>query len=159
MKLVIITQCRENYAAHDGFDGEYYWKMKGGNYYVVENLRSRDIDKIMDNGIPRLTQLIEEKNDYFEEYVISFGIHGDDEQVWEDYDTPIVFSWGGDRWLAEKNTFKGAMHYAHSQIERQREEWIPQIGGERAHYKKQYQLQGSDEWIDEKNIMKALEAA
>ena len=38
MKLVITTQIRENYAAHNGFTGEYYWKYKGGNTYVVDGI-------------------------------------------------------------------------------------------------------------------------
>jgi len=32
MMLVIRTQFQENYAAHQGFTGEYRWKMKGGAY-------------------------------------------------------------------------------------------------------------------------------
>ena len=61
MKLVITTQIRENYAAHNGFNGEYYWKMKGGNTYVVEDLSSKHVNKIADGGIPTLTKLIEQK--------------------------------------------------------------------------------------------------
>jgi hypothetical protein len=39
-KLLITTQIQENYGAHD-WDGEgscpQYWKMKGGNDYVILN--------------------------------------------------------------------------------------------------------------------------
>ena len=41
MKLVIHTQFKENYGAHD-WDGKgecpQYWKFKGGSTYVVEVL-------------------------------------------------------------------------------------------------------------------------
>ena len=35
MMLVIRTQFQENYAAHQGFTGEYRWKMKGGSDRVT----------------------------------------------------------------------------------------------------------------------------
>ena len=38
MMLVIRTQFQENYAAHQGFTGEYRWKMKGGSEYKVKNV-------------------------------------------------------------------------------------------------------------------------
>ena len=61
-KLVIQTQFKENYGAHD-WDGKgecpQYWKFKGGDTYVVENLTSTQIQKIVDNGIPTLSKLIE----------------------------------------------------------------------------------------------------
>ena len=81
----------------------YYWKMKGGNTYVVENLNSKQVNKIVDGGIPTLTKLIEEKNDYFEEYIIGWEIVDDaDDTLWAEWETPITLSWGGDRWLADR---------------------------------------------------------
>ena len=72
MKLVIHTQIRENYGAHD-WDGQgdcpQRWKCKGGNTYVVLNLTEKQIDKIADSGIPTITSLISEDNDYYNEYV------------------------------------------------------------------------------------------
>jgi gamma-glutamyl-gamma-aminobutyrate hydrolase PuuD len=48
MKLVINTQYRENYAAHDeGYEhgvSEAYWKFKGGTTYVVP--RFTDVNNI-----------------------------------------------------------------------------------------------------------------
>ena len=39
LRLVIETQCRENYGAHD-WDGQgtcpQYWKYKGGSTYVLD---------------------------------------------------------------------------------------------------------------------------
>ena len=70
MKLVILTQFRENYGAHD-WDGKgecpQYWKFKGGDTYVVEvsleEAQSRQFYK-------DVYKCIEHSSDYCEEYVI-----------------------------------------------------------------------------------------
>ncbi len=48
MKLVICTQYRENYGTED----RPYWKMKGGNVYVVENLTMSQAQKAIASGCP-----------------------------------------------------------------------------------------------------------
>ena len=148
MKLVITTQIRENYAAHDGFSGEYYWKMKGGNTYVVENLNSKQVNKIADGGIPTLTKLIEEKNDYFEEYIIGWEIVDDaDDTLWAEWETPITLSWGGDRWLADRIIENDEYGYMNKDVLRKRESWIPLEGGERGHFEALYQMRDTGEWV------------
>lgn len=147
MKLVINTQIRENYAAHNGFTGEYYWKYKGGNTYVVNNLTSDHVNKIVDGGIPTLTKLITEMNDYFEEYVLGWEIVGDDETPWEAWETPVEFYWGGDRWLAAREVLNDEYSYMPGHIAAKREEWIPPEGGERGHYKCEYLTENG--WLPE----------
>ena len=76
--LVIQTQHRENYAAHNegykhGVD-QAHWKFKGGNTYFVTDLTSKQINKIANGGIPTLTKLIESKNEMFEEYILDWEI-------------------------------------------------------------------------------------
>ena len=137
MKLVIQTQIRENYAAHNGFNGEYYWKMKGGNTYVVRDLSPRQSERAK-GGIPTLTKLIEEKNDYYEEYILGFEVVEDDSYECEEWETPIEFSWGGDRWLASRTIKNKEYGYMRRDILAKREEWIPLDGAERAHYKCEY---------------------
>ena len=65
--LVIQTQYRENYAAHneDYVHGtsEPYWKFKGGSTYFVTDLTSEQINKIAQKGIPTLTKLIYYSNE------------------------------------------------------------------------------------------------
>ena len=60
--LVIQTQYKENYGAHD-WDGKgecpQYWKFKGGSTYFVTNLTSEQITKIANGGIPTLSKLIQ----------------------------------------------------------------------------------------------------
>ena len=148
MKLVITTQIRENYAAHDGFSGEYYWKMKGGNTYVVENLNSKQVNKISDGGIPTLTKLIEEKNDYFEEYIIGWEIVDDaDDTLWADWETLIPLSLGGVLWLADRIIENDEYGYMNKDVLRKRESWIPLEGSERGHFEALYQMRDTGEWI------------
>ena len=75
--LVIQTQVRENYGAHD-WDGKgecpQYWKFKGGHTYFVTDLTSAQINKIANGGIPTLTDLIEYKDTHFEEYILDWEI-------------------------------------------------------------------------------------
>ena len=40
-----------------------------------------------------------------------------------------------------------------------RETWIPQEGGERGHFEAIYQMRNTGEWVEHKNLSKALEAA
>jgi hypothetical protein len=152
MKLVIQTQIRENYAAHNGFNGEYYWKFKGGNTYVVRNLDARQAERAR-GGIPTLQKLIEEKNDYYEEYILGFEVVEDDANECEEWETPIEFSWGGDRWLADRIVKNDEYGYMRPEIAAAHESWIPQEGGERAHFKLTYEMQ-SGEMVPFKDLNK-----
>jgi hypothetical protein len=68
MKLVIQTQFKENYGAHD-WDGKgecpQDWKFKGGETYVFNNLSPNDVTRIQESGIPTLTRLIENRDESF----------------------------------------------------------------------------------------------
>jgi hypothetical protein len=73
MKLLITTQVRENYAAHD-WDGEgqcpVYWKNKGGNEYVVLHIDISRAGEIFQT----VSDQCQEKNVYFEEYVLGWEV-------------------------------------------------------------------------------------
>ena len=61
-KYVIQTMCRENYAAHNGFTGEFAWKNKPGSTYIVDASTSEEVDEVVN--------LIEDApNDTMYEYV------------------------------------------------------------------------------------------
>ena len=70
MKLVINTQFRENYGAHD-WDGKgecpQYWKNKGGDTYVVE-ISLAEAHEIA--FYVAVEKCIEHSSDYSEEYII-----------------------------------------------------------------------------------------
>ena len=78
-KLLITTQIQENYGAHD-WDGEgscpQYWKMKGGNDYVILNYNQghEGVGAIL----AQVRGQFEEDTVYFREYVIGTEIVADD---------------------------------------------------------------------------------
>lgn len=69
MKLVIRTQFRENYGAHD-WDGKgecpQYWKNKGGDTYVIEVSLAEAMNPAFFDAVE---QCIEFSNDYASETV------------------------------------------------------------------------------------------
>ena len=63
--------CRENYAAHNGFTGEFAWKNKPGSTYIVETTSKDDLLEVC--------QLIEdEPNDVHYEYITNQFVADDD---------------------------------------------------------------------------------
>jgi ABC-type uncharacterized transport system involved in gliding motility auxiliary subunit len=76
MMLVIRTQYRENYAAHQGFDGTYYWKNKGGSEYKVKNLPSVS-DEDLTTIVLSLRSQIEQDNDYFQTTILDWSVESD----------------------------------------------------------------------------------
>ncbi len=88
MELVISTQCRENYGAHD-WDGNgsvpQYWKNKGGSEYIVDDIEhfvaidddffAKNIKSVVYDYIsPKITQ----NSDYYEESIINYSIEDND---------------------------------------------------------------------------------
>ena len=90
MKIVITTQFRENYGAHD-WDGTgecpQYWKFKGGSEYIIDNVQEhvklndffgKKCEMIVDSIRPK----IEHKSEYAEEYILGWSIEEDDYMSW-----------------------------------------------------------------------------
>ena len=155
--LVIQTQHRENYAAHNegykhGVD-QAHWKFKGGNTYFVTDLTSKQINKIANGGIPTLTKLIESKNEMFEEYILDWeirdlGKNGDGKgPICEPWETPIEFYWD--------NVWKCRTHHTPSPeytcwnraIIGKAEQWLPLPEGGRRNYACQYKTKNG--WFDQ----------
>lgn len=89
MKLVINTQFKENYGAHD-WDGKgecpQYWKFKGGDTYVVEASLEQAQDQEFWSAVEKC---IEHSSDYSEEYIIHWNLVDD-----VDFDvTTVVPEW------------------------------------------------------------------
>jgi hypothetical protein len=112
MKLVIQTQNKENYAAHDNDYvhgvSEDYWKFKGGDTFIVEDLTNSICftEKLHASAayaiVDEIKELICYSNEYFEAYVIDWEIAGDDAIVCEKWETPVVLSKVDDKWIATK---------------------------------------------------------
>jgi hypothetical protein len=77
MKLIIEMQDEENYAAHNGFEGEYRWKYKIGSTYVINNVDVNALDALVEEVEP----FISEDNDYYKSYIATWYILGDDEDT------------------------------------------------------------------------------
>jgi hypothetical protein len=140
MKLVIQTQHKENYGAHD-WDGTgecpQYWKFKGGNTYVVERILPKQAVKIIDGGIPTLTLLIESKDEYFEEYITSWETMNDSAVVCEEWDSPIVLNFDSVTRLWEAVRIydnSRDMGYMRKEILKKTESWTMGPDGERKDY-------------------------
>ena len=92
-KLVIQTQYRENYAAHneDFVPGvsEDHWKFKGGTTYVVPNFK--DFSSVQE-VVANLEKLICYKNPASEEYILSWSSVPHAEKVCEDWESPVQIS-------------------------------------------------------------------
>ena len=108
MKLIISTQHRENYAAHD-WDGTgeclEYWKNKGGSTYVVENLSSAQVSKIRKEGIPTLSKLIERSDEFFQELIFRFFFVDDVVAPRDDYEAPWILkyeNYENGNWIATR---------------------------------------------------------
>lgn len=140
MKIVIQTQVRENYAAHTGFNGEYRWKFKGGDTYVVPNLSVKQVLRIKEVGIPTLTALVEQRNDYLEEYILDWSILDDDAVVCEEWETPYELSWEQGRWLARRVVKNDEYGYMHREVAAKSEQYDMRLGGERDNYQCMYTL-------------------
>ena len=75
MMLVIDTQDRQNYAAHNGFTGEYYWKMKGGQSIKVLNVpQDADLDQVVE-AVRSKVEIVD--NNYFRSEIIGYGLQED----------------------------------------------------------------------------------
>lgn len=121
MKLVIHTQYRENYGAHD-WDGQgecpQYWKFKGGETYVMEiqdpNVRPTNIDEI--------ESLITYKDEGSEEYVLDWSFVDPEEKFCDDWETP---------W----NLYKEKDGYYASRFVKAEDYWQPGYKGKAQSYK------------------------
>ena len=130
MKLVIYTQYAENYGDED----KPYWKMKGGDTYVVENLTQSQVTKIQEQGVPTLKALIEYKNPMSEEYIIGFNVVPDSTSICEEWETPTKLSWLNSRWAALKVEENNELSCWNPKIERRIQTWDLMMQGQRENY-------------------------
>ena len=130
MKLVIHTQYTENYGDED----KPYWKMKGGDIYVVENLTKAQVTKIQEQGVPTLTALIEFSNPYSTEYIIGFNVVPDATNICEEWETPTKLSWVNGRWSALQVEENNELSCWNPKIERRIQTWDLMMQGQRENY-------------------------
>lgn len=95
MILVIQTQDYENYAAHQGFDGSYYWKAKGGSEYKITGVDPMLYTEAQIVEMAR--DLIEQNDEYFQTTIIGASFEADDYLSWFEksqleYDGAVQFA-------------------------------------------------------------------
>ena len=157
--LVIHTQYRENYAfCNEGYvhgTSEAYWKFKGGSTYFVTDLTQAQINKIVDGGIPTLTNLIEYYNEASEEYILDWeirdlGKNGDGKgPICDPWETPVQFFYE-DGWKCRTHhtPHPEYTHFADG-ITGRAEQWTPGVGNTRNDYQCQYKTKNG--WFDQKD--------
>jgi len=149
MKLVINTQSKENYGAHD-WDGKgecpQYWKFKGGNTYVVENLSQAAVLRIQSGGIPTLSKLLTHEDDYAIEYIIDWDIVDDHATVCEPWETVIQLAYQQGEWRACEHTVNSAEYgYMRAEIAQVHRTWRLLPGGvTEDHSSKYWMVDGSE---------------
>lgn len=73
--LVISTQDYENYAAHGGFDGSFYWKAKGGSDFKITGV---PVNADPAEVVELVRSEIERNDEYFQTSIIGYSIESDD---------------------------------------------------------------------------------
>ena len=173
--LVIQTQYRENYAAHnEDYEhgvSEPHWKYKGGCTYFVSDLTARQINQIAQHGIPTLSKLIESSNEAFEEYILDWEIRdlgrdGDGKgPICEYWETPVEFYYHKDEQIANCewrcrtfHTYSDEEHVRPG-LKSKAEQWTPTLEGGRTNYACQYKTKNG--WFDQNDpkLKNELEAA
>jgi len=150
MKLVIQTQYRENYAAHneDYVHGvsESYWKFKGGDTFVVSC-------SLADAQDPDFRQAafdaVSYSNEASEEYVLDYNFIDDAEfkisdhvQEWE---TPTNLWFDGEHFCADKITHNDEFGHMRSEIKGKIESWIITAEDSRAFYQSSFTMEDGSE--------------
>jgi len=159
MKLVIDTQIAENYAAHNGFTGEYRWKFKGGNTYVVDNITPAQQARIEAEGTPTLAALIEDNGDSWREYILSARVVADTAAEGEPWETPFRLSYTDGQWIATR-TINNKGEYGgqfRREISAKTEAYVMGSAGERLAYQVLYRLTNGRIACDQQELQCELE--
>lgn len=144
MNVVIYTQVRENYGAHD-WDGQgecpQYWKMKGGNTFIIREVSIED--NMSAEWWQAVEAAVESRSEMFEEYIISADlvddIDFDESKYVEEWDSPInLLLDGRNRFLATRFT-KADFYWADPNVVGKWEQWV-QVNGDRENYKMLYEM-------------------
>lgn len=97
-RLVIYTQCYENYGAHD-WDGEgecpQYWKAKGGSEYHIplDTLITQITRETLEKLVQEHRHLIESNTDSWHEYIIDWSIYDNTELTPEEEMDTYAYTW------------------------------------------------------------------
>lgn len=147
MKLVINTQYRENYAAHDeGYVhgvSEPYWKFKGGTSYVVPNFTGTNGEATA--LVSRLSHLIEYSNPASEEYIIESEVVSNLDKHVPEWDTITeIFENEPGLFQTMRVTDNREDGWMRKEILEKTEAWTMGLGGEREDYVCSFLMEDGD---------------
>ena len=116
-KLIIDTQYMENYDV-DEVTEEGYWKFKGGNTFIVDNVDVNNVQSVANEIIP----LIEYDNSMSREFVLEWTVENDD--------------WKSQYERDQKEWYDGRMYYDPRLFKNEDGHWIKirKFDGERGGY-------------------------
>lgn len=166
MKLVIYTQVRENYAAHNGVidPTQARWKNKGGDIYVVENIDPSIVLQSSEEDLEELKSIFDyvtEDNNSFQEYVISWEVMADDEEVGEPWETPYIIEAGylGSQGAHFRRVTDNTTEYGwlHRLITQKEETWIQMKNGDRRDYRATWTMKGGVRITTEKMLQEYID--
>ena len=151
-KLVIHTQYKENYGAHD-WDGTgecpQHWKFKGGTTYVVPNFKAPAVTQEVVN---QLRELIEYSNYGSKEYILDYSIVPSTEKVCEDWESPIQINLDAEQPIALRVLDNREDGWMRSEILEKTESWTMMPEGERKGYSATYLMRDGDECNSESDL-------
>lgn len=159
MKIVITTQYLENYGAHD-WDGKgqcpQYWKSKGGDVYLVENLTQEQADEFIQNKLTQLYSMIEYNHEAAQEYVTSSQVVGDSDVTHDAWEIPNVVTMVENNFIVSRISKNDEYGYMHKKVSEKHESYVMMVEGGRENYDVQYILT-TGEKVNHKNIMEYLQ--
>lgn len=131
LNLIIQTQYKENYAAHDedyvhGVS-EPYWKFKGGSSYLITDIDFLNTEYLQ--GLVDETAFIHSyENEASMEYVLDWELidEKDVSQHIESWETPYVLEKLDGGWTSSKFTDNTDMGYMRSEIVSRSQQWTYQ---------------------------------
>jgi len=158
--LVINTQYKENYGAHD-WDGKgecpQYWKFKGGETYFVDGIDLNDVPGIVDE----LDNFISYECDGSQEYIIDWEVRdiANDGQgpICESWEIPVEFYKKNGTWHCRTNYTPDDECYWNPKIISRAQQWVPLPNGERSHFAQQYKTASG--WFDQDDPQLRAEVA
>ena len=134
MKLVIQTQFKENYGAHD-WDGTgecpQYWKFKGGDTFVLEGPTT-------EQDVKNITRFVEYADEGSQEWVSGSSVEADNAVVCESWETPWTITktlFGGEYFAAR---FVKAEPYWRPGYKGKTQKYLMQPCGQRAFWQEEF---------------------
>jgi|ETNmetMinimDraft_35_1059890.scaffolds.fasta_scaffold46282_2 hypothetical protein len=171
MKLVIQTQYKENYAAHDedyvhGVS-EPCWKLKGGSTYIVPSYEFGSVEATQ-NDVDNLEAMLCFSNECAEEYILDWSVREDSSRVCEDWETPTMVMPYHDKfgWHAMKTTdnrehgssILALPIYMKREILERVETWDLTENGDRSNYKVEFLMEDGDFCIGQEELTSWFES-